>query len=110
MTFRINKNNKVTCGKKFTPADKLMPLIEYRKQTDPSGGSIHIATMEKLISHFTGNAKIPPETVVTMDLTCSIPSDGRILSNPLASYRKLHGGCSKKLRINEQHSVVKKSQ
>lgn len=110
MTFRINKNNKVTCGKKFTPADKLMPLIEYRKQTDPSGGSIHIATMEKLISHFTGNAKIPPETVVTMDLTCSIPSDGRILSNPLASYRKLHGGCSKKLRINEQHSVVKQSQ
>ena len=60
MTFRINKNNKVICGKKFTPADKLMPLIEHRKQKDPAGGSIHIATMEKLINHFTGNAKTPP--------------------------------------------------
>jgi len=110
MTFRINKNNKVTCGKKFTPADNLMPLIEHHKQTDPAGGSIHFATMEKLINHFTGNAKTPPETVVAMDLTCSNLSDGRLLTNPLASYRKLHGGCNKKRRINEQHSVVKKSQ
>ena len=42
--------------------------------------------------------KHPPETVVTMDLTCSNLSDGRLLSNPLASYRKLHGGCNKKTK------------
>ena len=40
-----------------------------------------------------------PETVVTMDLTCSICSDGSVLSNPLDEYLVgKHGGGNKKTR------------
>jgi hypothetical protein len=97
MTFRINKNNKVTCGKKFTSADKFMSLIKYHEQPDPAGGTIYSATMEELIKHFIRNAKKTPETIVMMDLTCSVCRDGRVLKKPLDEYsgRKPGGGNKK---------------
>lgn len=100
MTFRVNKNNKVTCGKKFTSADVFMPLIKYDERPDPDGGTSYTATMEELITYFIKNAKKPPETIVMMDLTCSNCSDGRVLSKPLAEYRdrRLPGGSNKKMK------------
>ena len=108
MTFHINKNNKVTCSKMFIPADKFMPSIKYEKQQDPEGGFLYSATMEKLINHFIEfayNKKFvisprtkTPETIVTMDLTCSICSDGRVLEKPLDEYRPRPGGGNNKTK------------
>ena len=108
MTFHININNKVTCSKMFIPADKFMPSIKYEKQQDPEGGFLYSATMDKLINHFIDfayNKKLvisprtkTPETIVTMDLTCSICSDGRVLEKPLDEYRPRPGGGNNKTK------------
>jgi len=97
MTFSVNIKNKVTCSKKFTPADEFMPSIKYHEQQDPEGGTLYSATMEELINHFIGSRKKTPETVVMMDLTCSVCRDGRVLKKPLDEYsgRKPGGGNKK---------------
>jgi len=42
------------------------------------------------------------ETIVTMDLTCSICSDGRVLDKPLDEYRPRPGGGNKKNKENKE--------
>jgi hypothetical protein len=110
MTFSVNIKNKVTCSKMFTPADEFMPSIESEKQPDPAGGTIYSATMEELINHFIKYAynkklvkarrKKTPETVVMMDLTCSVCRDARVLNKPLPEYsvQKRPGGGNKKTK------------
>ena len=75
-----------------------MPLIKYDERPDPAGGTLYSATMEDLITYFIGKAKKAPETIVLMDLTCSICSDERLLAKPLPEYtrRIVRGGSNKK--------------
>jgi hypothetical protein len=120
MTFSVNKKNKVTCSKMFTPADEFMPSIKYHEQQDPEGGTLYSATMEELINHFIEYAynkklvkarrKKTPETVVMMDLTCSVCRDGRVLSKPLDEYsgQKIPGGGNKKTKKKKKITKTKK--
>lgn len=101
MTFRVNNKNKVTSSKRFISADELMPLIKYDERPDPAGGTVYSATMEDLTTYFIGKAKKAPETIVLMDLTCSICSDERLLAKPLPEYtrRIARGGSNKKSKL-----------
>jgi len=111
MTFSVNIKNKVTCSKKFTPADEFMPSIKYHEQQDPEGGTLYSATMEELINHFIGSRKKTPETVVMMDLTCSVCRDGRVLSKPLDEYsgQKIPGGGNKKTKKTKKTKKITKT-
>ena len=81
-----------------------MPVIKYDERPDPAGGTLYSATMEDLITYFIGKAKTAPETIVLMDLTCSICSDERLLAKPLPDYigqtrRIARGGSNKKSKL-----------
>ena len=110
MTFRVNNKNKVTSSKSFISADELMPFIKYDERPDPAGGTLYSATMEDLITYFIGKAKKAPETIVLMDLTCSICSDERLLAKPLPEYtrRIVRGGSNKKSKLKNKKTKHKK--
>lgn len=113
MTFRVNNKNKVTNSKSFISADELMPLIKYNERPDPDGGTLYSATMEDLITYFIGKAKKAPETIVLMDLTCSICGDNRLLAKPLPEYtgqtrRTVRGGSNKKMKLKTKKTKKNK--
>jgi len=111
MAFNVNKKNKVTTSKSFISADVLMPLIKYDERPDPDGGTLYSATMEDLITYFIGKAKKAPETIVLMDLTCSICSDKRLLAKPLPDYtrRIVQGGSNKKSKLKTKKNKTKQN-
>jgi len=111
MTFRVNNKNKVTSSKSFISGDELMPFIKYDERPDPAGGTLYSATMEDLITYFIGKAKKAPETIVLMDLTCSICSDKRLLAKPLPDYtrRIVQGGSNKKSKLKTKKNKTKQN-
>ena len=111
MTFRVNNKNKVTSSKSFISGDELMPFIKYDERPDPAGGTLYSATMEDLITYFIGKAKKAPETIVLMDLTCSICSDERLLAKPLPDYtrRIVQGGSNKKSKLKTKKNKTKQN-
>ena len=111
MTFRVNNKNKVTTSKSFISADELMPLIKYDERPDLAGGTLYSATMEDLITYIIGKAKKAPETIVLMDLTCSICSDKRLLAKPLPEYtrRIVQGGSNKKSKLKTKKNKTKQN-
>ena len=111
MRFRVNKNNKVTCGTRFIGVDDLFSKIKDKIITPAlQESTTYSTTMERLISRVIEIAqedKLDPESIVVVDLTCSNINDTPLQSKPLATNINsvnMPGGSKKKPKKHKKNT------